>query len=57
MARPRVVISLLIAVPIVVAASRLYKPHLGVRLGAFVDLLLVAVLAFVIVRTIQRFEE
>jgi hypothetical protein len=57
MARPRILISLVVAVPVVVALSRLYKPYLGVRLGAFVDLLLVAALAFVIARAIQRFEE
>jgi hypothetical protein len=57
MARPRILISLVISVPIVVAASRLYRPHLGMSLGAFVDLLLVAILCFVIVRVIQHFED
>ncbi len=57
MARPRIFISLVIALPIVLGLSRVYKPHLGVRLGAFVDVALVLVLAFVITRIIQRFEE
>jgi hypothetical protein len=57
MARPRILLSLLISVPIVVGVSRLYRPHLDVRLGAAVDLLLVAVLFYVILKLFQRFEE
>ena len=57
MARPRIILSLLIAVPLVVGVSRLYRPHMGVRLGATLDLLLVAVLFFVILKIFQRFEE
>jgi hypothetical protein len=57
MAKPRVFLSLLIAVPIVVGIGRVYRPYLGTSLGAALDLLLVAGLAFVIVRTFQRFED
>lgn len=49
MARPRILLSLLISVRIVVGVSRLYRPHLDVRLGAALDLQ--------ILKLFQRFEE
>jgi len=57
MARPRILISLIIAVPLVAGIGRLYRPHLDTRLGAAIDLLLVAVLCVAIVKLFQKFEE
>jgi hypothetical protein len=57
MAKPRVFLSLLIAVPIVVGVGRAYRPILGTSLGALLDLVLVAGLAFAILKLFQRFEE
>jgi len=48
-----VFISLIIVLPV----SRLYQPHLGIRWSAGLDLLLVVVLSYAIVKLFQRFEE
>jgi hypothetical protein len=56
-ARPRVFVSLLISVPVVAGLGRLYRPHMDTRLGAALDLALVAILCFTIVKLFQRFEE
>lgn len=57
MARPRILISLVIAVPLVAGVGRIYRPHLDTRLGAAIDVALVIVLCFGIVKLFQRFEE
>ena len=57
MAKPRMLISMLIAAPVVYGLSRLYRPLVDVRLGAVIDLLLFAAIAFACVKVFQRFEE
>ena len=57
MAKPRILISTLISAPIVFGLSRLYRPHVGVRTGALLDLLLFALTAFGCVKLFQRFED
>lgn len=57
MARPRILLSLVIAVPIVYAVGRLYRPHLGAGLGAALDLLLAIVVFYAIFKVFQKFEE
>jgi hypothetical protein len=57
MARRRNLLSLIIAIPIIVGLSRLYRPHLDFRVGAALDLLLVAALFFAIRTIFARFEE
>jgi hypothetical protein len=57
MARPRVLLSVIIAVPVVYGVGRLYRPHLDTRLGAALDLVLTAALCYAIVKIFRRFEE
>lgn len=54
--KPRNLLSLLIAVPIVVGVSRLYRPQLDVRLGAAIDLVLFIVLFLAIRAVFNKFE-
>jgi hypothetical protein len=57
MAKPRILISLFIAAPVVYGLSRLYRSLVDVRVGAALDLLLFAAVAFACVKVFQRFEE
>jgi hypothetical protein len=52
----RNLLSLVIALPIVVGISRLYRPYLDTRLGATIDLVFVVALFFCIRAVFAKFE-
>jgi hypothetical protein len=57
MAKPRILISMFIAAPTAYGLGRLYRPYLGARVGAAIDLLLFVLITFICVKTFRRFEE